>query len=95
MRIIPSRNIGDIDRDSPITDKLMPLTLEQAVKRFKGLPTKTAYYVRTNRDGTSVFGLEGNANLIEIPENVYEAIGRPDTDVNVPVSYILKKAGYK
>jgi len=71
------------------------ITLESALKRFTSLEKKKAYHVHTGKQGMLYYGLVGNSILIEVPEEVYEVMGRPDLEHELSVRDILTAAGYK
>jgi hypothetical protein len=95
MTIIPSKSLTEIATDTSYArNRLKSLPLEEALARKKYLWKRTAYHVGSYRD-VVLFGLDDTACLINIPSEIYEAIGSPEGDKVIPVSIILEKAGYK
>jgi len=95
MESIPLNGLEKIAQQSHISNRLISLSLDQALKKFRQyLAKKQAYYVGPSGDKDyALFGLEGNANLILVPMDVYNAIGSPSEGESVPVALILEKAG--
>ena len=83
----------EIQPGTAITDKLRPLSLDQAFRRYRNFQGKQTYYVGVDRRGR-LFGIVGNSNMFYIPEEVYSAIGMPNEDEKVSAASILEKAGY-
>lgn len=95
MGIINSRGLGELDGTTPLTSKLISLSLGQALERYNRFRNKQVYYVGASRRGTRLFGIIGNSNLVSISEEIYEAIGMPNEGRVLSADYILEKAGYK
>lgn len=90
MAIKSSRNLGDICRQTPVKHIYRILSLDEARQEFGSRSKRRVYYVGTTRNGAAIFGIVGTGHMVSMPHNLYDALGNPNADREIPFRRVFE-----
>lgn len=92
-------SIGEISRtiSSRKGRNVDPFSLEELLSTrpsFAKDTRKRAYFIEERTD-SAFFGIDGSSRTLKIPQGIYDALGSPGPEQDIPLPYIFRAAGYQ